>query len=77
MSKRKKVLLRLDPALHDALAGWGADELRSTNGQIGLVYGPWPRSLAASLRRAAAAGRLPGPAPPEGSPARLDAGEPG
>ena len=27
-------------------------------GRAGLVYGPWPRSLAASLRRAAAAGRL-------------------
>jgi len=27
-------------------------------GRSGLVYGPWPRSLAASLRRAAAAGRL-------------------
>jgi hypothetical protein len=49
MSERKKVLLRLDPALHDALAGWGADELRSTNGQIEFL-----------LRRAvAAAGRLP------------------
>jgi hypothetical protein len=54
MSERKKVLLRLDPALHDALAGWGADELRSTNAQIEFL-----------LRRAtAAAGRLPGPAPP-------------
>ena len=59
MSERKKILLRLDPVLHDALAGWGADELRSTNAQIEFL-----------LRRAAArAGRLPGPAPPEdGSP---------
>jgi hypothetical protein len=31
---RKGVLLRLDPAVHDALARWAADELRSTNAQI-------------------------------------------
>lgn len=34
MSERKGVLLRLDPAVHDALARWAADELRSTNAQI-------------------------------------------
>jgi hypothetical protein len=34
MSERKSVLLRLDPAVHDALASWAADELRSTNAQI-------------------------------------------
>jgi hypothetical protein len=49
MRERKKVSLRLDPALHDALAGWGADELRSTNGQIEFLL----------RRAAAAAGRLP------------------
>nr|WP_228045934.1 hypothetical protein [Saccharopolyspora sp. HNM0983] len=27
-------MLRLDPAVHDALARWAADELRSTNAQI-------------------------------------------
>jgi len=32
--QRKQVLLRLDPAMHDALARWAADELRSTNAQI-------------------------------------------
>lgn len=32
--ERKKLLLRLDPAVHDALARWAADELRSTNAQI-------------------------------------------
>lgn len=31
---RKGILLRLDPAVHDALARWAADELRSTNAQI-------------------------------------------
>jgi hypothetical protein len=49
MSERKSVLLRLDPAVHDALARWAADELRSTNAQIEFL-----------LRRALAeAGRLP------------------
>lgn len=31
---RKQVLLRLDPAVYDALARWAAAELRSTNAQI-------------------------------------------
>ncbi|MGH3917225.1 MAG: hypothetical protein ACRDTC_28005 [Pseudonocardiaceae bacterium] len=48
--ERKKVLLRLDPAVHDALAHWASDELRSTNAQIEFL-------LRAAL---AAAGRLPG-----------------
>ena len=34
MSERKSMALRLDPAVHDALARWAADELRSTNAQI-------------------------------------------
>ena len=50
MSARKDMLLRLDPAVHDALARWASDELRSTNAQIEFL-----------LRRALAdAGRLPG-----------------
>jgi hypothetical protein len=50
VSERKSLLLRLDPAVHDALAGWAADELRSTNAQIEFL-----------LRRALDdAGRLPG-----------------
>ena len=48
--ERKKLLLRLDPVVHDALARWAADDLRSTNAQIEFL-----------LRRALAdAGRLPG-----------------
>lgn len=31
---RKPFLLRLDPAVHDALQRWAADELRSVNAQI-------------------------------------------
>jgi hypothetical protein len=49
VSERKGILLRLDPAVHDALARWAADELRSTNAQIEFL-----------LRRALSqAGRLP------------------
>ncbi len=48
---RKAMLLRLDPRLHEALARWAADELRSTNGHVEWL-----------LREAlAAAGRLPEP----------------
>lgn len=35
--ERKQVLLRLDPAVHEALAKWAADELRSVNAQIEVV----------------------------------------
>jgi hypothetical protein len=50
VAERKSILLRLDPAVHDALARWASDELRSTNAQIEFL-----------LRRALAdAGRLPG-----------------
>lgn len=34
MAERKSVLIRIDPALHDALQGWAAAEFRSLNGQI-------------------------------------------
>jgi hypothetical protein len=37
VAERKPFLLRLDPALHEALQRWAADELRSLNGQIEFV----------------------------------------
>jgi hypothetical protein len=50
VAERKSILLRLDPAVHDALARWAGAELRSTNAQIEFL-----------LRRALADdGRLPG-----------------
>ncbi len=59
--RRKQVLLRLDPAVHEALARWAGDELRSANAQIEFL-----------LRQAPAdAGRLPedpGPLPRRGRP---------
>ncbi len=51
--ERKSMLLRLDPAVHEALARWAADDLRSTNAHVEWV-----------LRRAVEeAGRLPRPRP--------------
>jgi hypothetical protein len=48
MAERKPFLLRVDPALLEALQRWANDDLRSLNGQIEFV-----------LRRAAQqAGRL-------------------
>ena len=37
MVERKQVLLRLDPAVHDALQRWASDELRSVNAQIEVL----------------------------------------
>lgn len=34
---RKSFLLRIDPALHEALEAWAAREFRSLNGQIEYV----------------------------------------
>ena len=37
MPDRKPFLLRLDPAVHEAMQRWASDELRSLNGQIEFV----------------------------------------
>jgi hypothetical protein len=61
VAERKGVLLRLDPAVHDALARWAADELRSTNAQMEFL-----------LRRALVeAGRMPSSAGPIRRPGRV------
>lgn len=53
---RKQMLLRLDPAVHAAIAKWAADDLRSVNAQIEVL-----------LRRALVeAGRDPKPQPMRG-----------
>lgn len=52
--ERKQVLLRIDPAVHDALSRWAADDFRSLNAQVELL-----------LRRALDdAGRMPRQARP-------------
>ncbi|MCT2586773.1 hypothetical protein [Actinophytocola gossypii] len=69
MPDRKKLLLRLDPAIHDAVTRWANDELRSTNAQIEFL-----------LRRALAeAGRLPdnaGGLPKRGRPPKSPSPDP-
>lgn len=35
--QRKSILLRLDPAVHEALAKWAADDLRSLNAHIEML----------------------------------------
>ena len=65
MAERKGFLLRLDPAVHDALARWASKELRSTNAQIEFL-----------LRRALGdAGRMPSQAGKMRRPGRPPRGE--
>jgi hypothetical protein len=66
VAERKSILLRLDPAVHDALVRWAGDELRSSNAQIEFLL----------RRELAAAGRLPpnaGSLPRRGRPSRVEA----
>ena len=63
MSDRKSLLLRLDPAVHDALSRWASDELRSTNAQIEFLL---RRALSDAGRMPTGAGRMRRP----GRPAR-------
>jgi hypothetical protein len=61
VSSRRQVLLRVDPAVHDALTRWADDEFRSLNAHVEMV-----------LRKALTeAGRMPkkaGPLPRRGRP---------
>jgi hypothetical protein len=63
--ERKSILLRLDPSVHDALARWAGDELRSTNAQIEFLL---RRALAEAGRGTAAR-----PLPPRGRPRKTSA----
>jgi hypothetical protein len=65
VSQRRQVLLRIDPAVHDALMRWADDELRSLNAHVEML-----------LRRALTdVGRMPkkaGPLPRRGRPRTND-----
>jgi hypothetical protein len=61
MAERKSILLRLDPAVHDALAKWAADEMRSTNAQIEFLL---RRALGDAGRMPREAGRMRRPGRP-------------
>jgi len=58
---RRQVLLRLDPAVHDALVRWAGDELRSVNAQVELL-------LRDALARVGRMPRQAGPPPKRGRP---------
>ncbi|WP_328434068.1 hypothetical protein [Streptomyces sp. NBC_00425] len=69
--QRKQVLLRLDPAVYEALARWAGEDLRSANAQIEFLLrralreaGRLPGDAGPMPRR----GRPPGGSPPGGSP---------
>ncbi len=59
--ERKKILLRLDPVVHDALARWAADDLRSTNAQIEYLL---RRALSEAGRMPTGVGKMRGPGRP-------------
>ncbi|MGN8246162.1 hypothetical protein ACTHAM_003297 [Cellulomonas soli] len=61
--ERRAVLLRLDPAVHDALARWAADDLRSLNAHVELL-------LRRALEEAGRSPRDAGPLPRRGRPRR-------
>jgi hypothetical protein len=67
VTERKGILLRLDPAVHDALARWASDELRSTNAQIEFLL---RRALSEAGRMPSRAREMRGP----GRPPRTTAG---
>jgi hypothetical protein len=64
VTNRRQVLLRVDPAVHDALMRWANDEFRSLNAHVEMLF-----------RRALdEAGRMPkhaAPLPKRGRPRRL------
>ncbi len=65
--ERKAVLLRLDPAVHEALARWASDDLRSVNGHIEWLL----RQALAKAGRMPAGVRAPrGPGRPPAAPDR-------
>ncbi|HMT32577.1 MAG: hypothetical protein IPL93_09065 [Actinomycetales bacterium] len=66
--ERRAVLVRLDPAVHEALVRWADDELRSLNAQLEIIV------RQALLQE----GRMPGhsgPLPRRGRPPKAAAGE--
>ncbi|MGD0394552.1 MAG: hypothetical protein ABSC41_18140 [Acidimicrobiales bacterium] len=69
MSDRKQVLLRIDPAVHDALARWAADEFRSLNAQIEMLL---RRALDDAGRMPKRAGAMPRRGRPPKAPSALD-----
>ena len=70
MNPRKPFLLRVDPALLEALQKWAADELRSLNGQIEFVLRNALRDAGRLKSRAGGDGGPENASPPRGGGAR-------
>ncbi|MEV0727306.1 hypothetical protein [Polymorphospora sp. NPDC050346] len=69
MVERKKLLLRLDQQVYDAIAKWAADDLRSVNAQIEYA-------LRMALRTAGRSPKPPRPAEPAPPPRGSEQAEP-
>ena len=69
MSERRQVLLRIDPAVHDALMRWANDELRSVNAQIEMLL---RRALTRGRAHAQAGGTAAQAGPAPGDTPRLN-----
>ncbi len=72
MAERKAFLLRISPALWEAMERWAADELRSVNGQVEYLLARAVREAGRdrgrrSGREKKGPGRESGPAGPESS----------
>jgi hypothetical protein len=65
VTERKKLLLRLDPQVYDAIAKWAADDLRSVNAQIEFAL---RLALGAAGRGPRSARRQLDAQPPAGQP---------
>jgi hypothetical protein len=73
VSRRRQVLLRVDPAVHDALMRWANDELRSVNAQVEMLL---RRALSDAGRMPAQAGPLPRRGRPPAERRRVDPTQP-
>lgn len=73
MAERKAFLLRVDPAVLEALQRWASDDLRSLNAQIEFVL---RRTLQREGRLAAPDATRPAASPPSNAPSPQGDGAP-
>jgi hypothetical protein len=61
MAERKKLLLRLDPGVYEAVARWAGDDLRSVNAQIEYALRAALRAAGRPIRSGRGSDREPAP----------------
>ena len=66
MAERKKLLLRLDPDVYEAVARWAGDDLRSINAQIEYALRMALGAAGRSPRRRRSSGHDPDDSPDGG-----------